>query len=513
MALPVVLIHGYSTEGKTVDDGDYSAQSLNDLYGRLIGNLADMGVSVVPVNVSRYISLDDGIGVDDISLAFQRALIENGSLLDSGFDVIVHSTGALVARNWIRRFWEPDGNCPLKRLIYLAGANLGSGWAHIGSTQFARFARSLQGTQPGKAVLEDLELGSDWAIDLHTHFLADGNDMFHNYGVMEFNIVGSQTPPEYVPLPIRYGKEDGSDGVVRVSASNLNINYLKLVPTATARSIDWDMAVAFAERESHQIDNQPTDSRGAEYYRVLQASKPNPPVDGKVADERPQIPFAIPYNTDHSDMHDQFSVVSGSENREFVVPLIKAALSATRDTYANVVQVFDDATNDTYERVKLPDHDTGILGRLEGAVQRWLNNPKSQYDGHAQVVVRVCDHLGNPVNDTSIFFNSFGGSEPDRLIDGLFEDHHQNNVTANTTNFYLRLSKWDGKDWALQLPRVNGATLEIDAVDPSSQRILYLPLRYHISPEDLLSWFQPHRTTIIDVTLMRLPHKLTFLLR
>ena len=41
-----------------------------------------------------------------------------------------NSTGALVVRNWLRR--HSPRPSPIERLIYLAGANFGSGWAHVG---------------------------------------------------------------------------------------------------------------------------------------------------------------------------------------------------------------------------------------------------------------------------------------------------------------------------------------------------------------------------------------------
>jgi hypothetical protein len=47
--------------------------------------------------------------------------------------------------------------------------------------------------------------------------------------------------------------------------------------------------------------------------------------------------------------------------------------------------------------------------------------------------------------------------------------------------------------------------LEISAVDPETDEILYLPLRIELSTETLKQWIQGHRTTIIDVELLRLP--------
>jgi hypothetical protein len=166
MPLPTILIHGYSSEGSTSDTDPYPRTTLEGLYGRMVQDLPTLGVDPIPVNVSRYVSLDDGLSIEDISFALDRTLkTDFPELLTGGFNAIIHSTGALVARNWVRRFNKPDKTCPLKRLIHLAGANLGSGWAHVGASQFARFARAAMGAQRGLAVLRDLELGSNWAIE------------------------------------------------------------------------------------------------------------------------------------------------------------------------------------------------------------------------------------------------------------------------------------------------------------------------------------------------------------
>ena len=126
---PIVLIHGYSAESKGMD-----AAAIATIYGSLPQSLKRIygQNAVVEINLSRYISLEDGFTVDDISLALDRALkTDFARLLKGRFHVIIHSTGALVIRNWIRKF-SPKPS-PIKNLIYLAGANFGSGWAGSGA--------------------------------------------------------------------------------------------------------------------------------------------------------------------------------------------------------------------------------------------------------------------------------------------------------------------------------------------------------------------------------------------
>jgi hypothetical protein len=337
---------------------------------------------------------------------------------------------------------------------------------------------------------------------------------------MEFCLIGSQTPPEYLALPVRYGHEDGSDGVIRVSACNLNFHYLRFEPTPAALALKWDEASGYVPHpdsvQAMQTAAQPNGE--PEYYALTFSSAPGTPAETRQGSEstaRPVIPFAIPYGTDHSDRSGQNGIVDGTKNRTAVLPLVELALQATSATYAGLVSDFQTATDQTYESVAKPQHAQGVLAFLANAIKS-VFDPYSQYDPHAQVVFRLRDQYGAPVNDYSIFFNSFGGDDtPNRLINDLFEDQHQNDHTPNTINFYLRTHRWQANPpgWVSQLDTVNGVQLEIDAVDPLTQRVLFLPLRLQITAEALREWIVPHRTTIVDVTLVRLPHPVTFLLK
>ena len=48
--------------------------------------------------------------------------------------------------------------------------------------------------------------------------------------MQEFVIVGTQADASWFEFPVRYAHEDGSDGVVRVSAANLNFNHFEIGP-------------------------------------------------------------------------------------------------------------------------------------------------------------------------------------------------------------------------------------------------------------------------------------------
>ena len=154
---PIVLIHGYSAESKQT-----TSAAIQKIYGTLPQALRDAygNNGVIEIDLSRYVTLEDGLTIDDIARAFDRVLkAEFASLLLGKFHVIIHSTGALVVRNWLRLF-SPKPS-PIANLIYLAGANFGSGWGHIGKGQLAKWARLVfeGGAERGLQILDALELG------------------------------------------------------------------------------------------------------------------------------------------------------------------------------------------------------------------------------------------------------------------------------------------------------------------------------------------------------------------
>src|SRR5262249_49117821 len=154
------------------------------------------------------------------------------------------------------------------------------------------------GGERGVQILEALELGSDWTLDLHLHFLRLGNRMADDYRIREYVIVGSQADVEWYMVPIRYAKEDGSDGVVRVCASDLSYQYLRFGPTDEARELDGSDARGQLARSLNRTGNR------RPFYEVKEASRPG-------REKRPETPLAIPYACAHSGK--KLGIVTGTE--------------------------------------------------------------------------------------------------------------------------------------------------------------------------------------------------------
>ena len=109
--------------------------------------------------------------------------------------------------------------------------------------------------------------------------------MAEAYKVQEYIIVGTQADPSWFEFPIRYAHEDGSDGVVRVSASNLNFNYLEIGPKKDAAVLPWPAIQTAVQAAAAKADFP-------EYYEVKSTS-----YAGK---NRLLVPCGIPYRCAHS---------------------------------------------------------------------------------------------------------------------------------------------------------------------------------------------------------------------
>ena len=482
---PIVLIHGYSSESPTTEPA-----SIENIYGDLPQRLRE-SYDVVEVDLSRYVSLNDSVSIADIARALNRALLEQyPNLLEDGFHVVIHSTGALVIRTWIRLF-SPQPS-PVRNLVYLAGANLGSGWAGIGQGQVARWGRFVfeRGAQRGVKVLQSLELASSPTIDLHLSFIREGSGMIEDYKVQEFIIIGSQADPGWFTFPIRYAHEDGSDGVVRVAAGNLNFNHLVITPNKSAALLPWPAIQTAVQAAAAQ-------GEFPEYYSVTEQS-----FAGK---DRPLVPCGIPYRCAHSG--DKMGIVSGSIPREQVERMLKLALETPERTmaaYQRAVTAFDRETAATFEDAKTMQK-PGLFN--------FLDDPRNQYDPHAQVVFRLRDQDGQPVpiGNSDIFFVSEQSEKGTVPVQSIIEHSTVSGISPNSIAFYLRVQKFDrrAKDWIDQLSNVNDFALEVTAIEPAAPTqnplISYLPLRIPLTRAQVRKLIQPHRTTIIDVTLLRLP--------
>jgi len=211
----LVIIHGWSDNAKS--------------FARLGKRLVDAGAadSVTHVRLGDYISLDDHVTYDDLAEALQAAWRkEKLPTAPRSVDVVVHSTGGLVIRHWMTRFFRPDTN-PVFRLLMLAPANFGSPLAHKGRSFMGRIVKGFKSDklfETGTQILKGLELASPFSWDLALRDRFSGETWYGPGRVLCTVLVGTSG---YSGISAA-ANEDGSDGTVRVSTANLNPLLVRL---------------------------------------------------------------------------------------------------------------------------------------------------------------------------------------------------------------------------------------------------------------------------------------------
>ena len=186
---------------------------------------------MTPLFLGDYTSLRDDVGIEDVARRMEQVVREKMAKppvardrLDNTFDLIVHSTGALLARWWISQYYKAQP-CPVRNLLMLAPANFGSALAHTGRSMIGRIFKGYKtGFEVGEEMLHALELGSSFQWDLAQRdlFISTRGESTAYYGpeyTRPFIIVGTHP---YEQLTRKLTNENGSDGTVRVAAANLN---------------------------------------------------------------------------------------------------------------------------------------------------------------------------------------------------------------------------------------------------------------------------------------------------
>lgn len=214
---PLLIIHGWSGKSQhLIPLSDYLKKS---------------GFKVVDIWLADYISMRDEINIQDLGQAMGNALKANK--IPQGprsFDVIVHSTGGLVIRQYLAHyFYGQPQKCPINRLVMLAPANFGSPLAHLGKSMIGRLAKGWKWDgvfQSGTRILDALELGSPISWQLaELDLFNPNNQVFRTSNIFTTILIGTDS---YTDTLGRINHENGSDGTVRTSCANLNAAYVKV---------------------------------------------------------------------------------------------------------------------------------------------------------------------------------------------------------------------------------------------------------------------------------------------
>lgn len=233
MTPKVFLVHGWSvTETST-----YQAFHLK---------LAEFGYDLQEIDLGRFVSLDDKLELTDISHAMHKEMLRRLGKPPwaTPFHLICHSTGALVVKEWVSRWYV--GPCcekkPLRNVVFLAGAHFGSRLAHHGRSMLATIYY-LGDT--GERLLVSLELGSEFSWESNGRWLDPA--IWKAKGLRPYCLIGDRVKRSIFSSTIfPAGFEKGSDMVVRVPAGNLNFRRFminsdtrKLVPVGQIQGIPF----------------------------------------------------------------------------------------------------------------------------------------------------------------------------------------------------------------------------------------------------------------------------------
>jgi pimeloyl-ACP methyl ester carboxylesterase len=468
MARQVLIIHGWSDTSRS--------------FHALATFLAGHDYAPKLLWLGDYISRYDDVRVEDVGKRMGEVIADMSKAgeLDKSFDVIVHSTGGLVAREWLTS-WYRGGveQCPMKRTVMLAPANYGSKLAATGKSFLGRIVKGYDNWfQSGKAMLNDLELSSpfQWALaqrDVLQMPGADSNRYYGKDGVWPFVIVGTHP---YASALRQIVNENGSDGTVRVCAANLNARGvtfdfretdLKKLVTVWGSRLEADVPLAVLPTRTH----------------------------GSIIDP------------DRADKDNQEKIPESPDEKRQLGELVLQALGCRDfDEYRSIHAAWDAISEQT-------------TARRAGA-----DDQNAEYfHQYMQMNACVVDDQGHPVDD---YFLEFFSSESKRNDDANVYLHRNvlESVKKNSEFAYLRNLYFDRTDlvenYYKMLPKGTAPTLymSISAAAPGNN-INYFErektgaeqrVPVHLEGDQTKRWLRRNTTHFVQIVIPRMPNANVF---
>lgn len=399
MSEHVLLIHGWSATDKSMAK-----------VGTL---LTGHGYETRDVYLGGYPSMDDDVRIEDSGRRLHTVIADlqaEGSL-PAKFHVVVHSTGALVARWWMAEFY-PRGGAPVVNFLMLAPANFGSPLATIGKSTLGRLTKGFtNGFQTGTNFLNALELASQFQEDLtlRDRLSVDGStdSPYSDGGTRPFVIVGAD--------PI-FGTgilgEKAWDGTVRIATANID-----------PRGVTVD----FTKGSILEPEFTAWTRRGPD-----------------------NTPFAVIPDRSHLSILKPVAKESASKDPDIagrLEDLILQALSTkTAPAYRKVASDWADICLETRKLAQDGDEADALRERVFGRAKA----DGSRFREFYQIVVEAVDHTGLPVDDFSIWLTApkktketqfrAGHSVTQIEIDAqlsLIQDAHENTCHKNRLSLHV----------------------------------------------------------------------------
>jgi hypothetical protein len=455
----LVFVHGWSVT---------STSTYGQLPEQLQRQAAAAGLSLTLADIwlSEYVSFDDAVTMADLVRAFDHAL-RALHLRDASFACITHSTGGPVVREWLRAQRDKPAThstIRLSHLVMLAPANYGSALAQLGKGMLGRLKSWFAGVDPGQRILDWLELGSAESLSLNLDYI-HGDDPLKR-GQFQFVLTGDRPDRSLYDHLNSYTGEDGSDGVVRIAAANLNAHHAVLSPQ-DGRSGNVDTLAL-------------TLSRG------------------------PRCAFKLIAGAAHSG---DAQGIMASAAPATVQAILRCLLIRDAADYGALCDAFD-SENAARDANKVELEPAGPF-----APRVHIHDPRSL------LIVRLTDDAGEPLNGAGFLLTAGAQASPDLLPPGFMLDRQANSHSRSTISLFLDHSLLAGDDRVAD-PRNSRKTLRpavashrpygtsVQPLDLGG--LVHHALAKSTARDDLFGMLGAHQTTVLDVVLPRKIHEGVF---
>ena len=477
----VVFVHGW---------GVTSTVSYGSLPDRLREDAKSAGLNIVVKDVflGRYISFHDEVQLSDIARAFHSAVEEQvAAPLKGGrrFICITHSTGGPIVRDWWNRYYESvqgSSVCPMSHLIMLAPANFGSALAQLGKRRLGRLKSWFGGVEPGQAVLDWLELGSNGSWDLNKQWITSSGKQIGARGLFPFVLTGQSIDRAFYDHLNTYTGERGSDGVVRVAAANLNSAFIQLV------------------------QEKPKVTTGANKFCHA------PRLRLRKFEVSPSSAFCVLRGKSHSGprmgiMRSVKKSVSDRASEATIDAILSCIAVNSKSQYAALTKKFHTSTH-ADQRAELLEVDT----------RTFRSNTHFVHDRCSMVVFRVRDVEGNPVTDFELILTAGPDGDPNHLPKGFLADRQRNSVSSDTITLYFNYDIMVGSEAVVDQmgnvirPATSGAGMLGLRIQPRPDKgfVRYMPCEVKASKDLLQKVLQPNCTTLVEIRLQRVVSRNVF---
>jgi hypothetical protein len=454
----LVFVHGWSVTNTST-------------YGALPQRLqqqataSGMPLQLADIWLSEYVSFDDAVTMADLVRAFDHAL-RDLHLIGSSFACVTHSTGGPVVREWLRAQRERPGahsTIRLTHLVMLAPANFGSALAQTGKHMLGQLKALWNGVEPGRRILDWLELGSAESLSLNLDHI-HGRDLATNNQYL-FVLAGDRPDRSLYDYINSYTGEDGSDGVVRIACANLNAHHAVLASQTSGTTSD---------------------------KLILNLTR------------APRSAFKLIAGAAHSGTAHGIMAAASDLTIEAILRCLRVN---DVEGYTKLCDAFE-AENAARDADKVELEPVGPF-----APRAHIHDPRSL------LIVRLTDETGEALTGSRFLLDAGTPPNPDWMPEDFLLDRQANSISPHVLSLFLNYALLAG-DARVADPGNSRKTLRAamnshrpygaDIQPADLGGLVHHALAHTADSDDLFEALAPHQTTVLDVVLPRKVHEGVF---